>query len=113
VHEFAIAESLIKIATEQAAKNGAAGIFSVRVKVGKMTSVVPEALHFAFDTLSKGTLLEGAKLVIDEVPLTVSCAKCGKSSELDEPAFQCPHCSATDLKIVTGRELHVDSMEID
>ncbi len=65
MHELSIAEAIVAIAERHA---GGRPVTRVRVRVGHLRQVVRRSLHFAFELLTDGTALEGAELVIEEVP---------------------------------------------
>lgn len=113
MHELSIAENLIKIINDQIKSNNVRKILSIKLKIGKLTSVSPNALAFSFTTLSKGTNLEGINLEIESVPIRVRCQRCNRNFILDEPIFICPKCSYANLKVICGRELYVESMEVE
>ena len=113
MHEVSICESIIAILKEHAAKEGATKVTYVRLKVGEMAGVVEESLRFAFEMVSKGTLADGAQLVIDSVPLTARCRSCNKTFHIIGYAFSCAHCESPEIEVVSGRELQVDEIELE
>jgi hydrogenase nickel incorporation protein HypA/HybF len=66
VHELSIAESLVDVLAEEAARHGAGKILSVRIRVGRLSGIVGDALCFSFDVAAQGTVAEGAQLVIED-----------------------------------------------
>jgi hydrogenase nickel incorporation protein HypA/HybF len=113
MHEFSIATSLLSIITEEAVQFQRATVTSVNLKIGTLSGVVPEALEFAFQVLSEGTAAEGARLVIERVALRIACHACGRASMPADPFIICPHCGSGDVEIMAGRELEIESMEIE
>lgn len=109
MHELAIAESIIYILKEQTSGR----INSVKLKIGEMSGVVPSALEFSFQIASKGTEAEGAALHIERVPVTARCNDCSKTFEIKDFCFECVHCSGNDFKLLTGRELFIEEIDID
>jgi len=85
----------------------------VTLVVGEMTNAVPYALEAAFAVYAQGTAAEGAELIIKEVPLTARCPVCGWEGKTEKHVFICPGCSGLGLEIKTGRELYVESLEVD
>ena len=85
----------------------------INVVIGQLTTVVPDALDFAFEMVSKGTVFENAEINVKYVPLKVRCKDCGAEHVLDEPFMFCRTCDSFNLEIESGRELYVDSFEID
>ena len=73
MHELSIMESALNLALEQARKNGAVRVHALRLRIGALSGVVPDALQFAFEALTPGTAAEGAELLIDNVPARFWC----------------------------------------
>jgi hydrogenase nickel incorporation protein HypA/HybF len=63
VHELALAESVVRQITERL---GDTRIVRVRLEVGRLAAVMPDALRFSFEVCTDGTRLQGAVLQIDE-----------------------------------------------
>ena len=83
-------DSALNLALESAQKEGANRIVAIRLKIGTLSGVVPDALRFAFDTLTTGTLAEGAGLAIDDVPARFWCGTCAKEFEAGDLLSECP-----------------------
>jgi hydrogenase nickel incorporation protein HypA/HybF len=109
MHELSLAESIAAIAEEHA---GGSRVAKVEVKVGHLRQVSPTALTFAFELVTQGTSLEGAKLEINDVPARVACRSCNADSRLVELPFACPSCGSVDVDVRTGEELLVDALEL-
>ncbi|MDQ3858136.1 MAG: hydrogenase maturation nickel metallochaperone HypA [Actinomycetota bacterium] len=110
MHELAIAEAVMKIAGEHAANRR---VTKVELKVGHLRQVVPSALEFAFTLVAEGTAVEGAELVIEQVPATVRCSRCRSESQLDGFPVACPRCASVDVELVGGEELAVEALELE
>jgi len=113
MHEFAIAQSLLEIIEQEALPYGGAKVTRVKLLIGKLSGVIPDALRFAFKAISMGGIAEEASLDIEEVPLRIKCNRCGKTSILEDPFMVCPHCEGTDVELIEGRELEIRGMEIE
>jgi hydrogenase nickel incorporation protein HypA/HybF len=114
MHELSIAMSLIEVASEEAARLGAARVHALHVRIGPLSGVVKEALAFSFDVASAGTALEGARLEIEEVPVQVYCDACGGERTLpDVQPLRCPACAAPASDVVGGRECLLTALEIE
>jgi hydrogenase nickel incorporation protein HypA/HybF len=84
----------------------------VNLKIGKLSSVVPDSLRFCFDIAIKDTPLAGAELVIEEIPVTARCNNCKNEWTIAEAVFFCPRCEKGDINILSGQELNIESIEI-
>jgi hydrogenase nickel incorporation protein HypA/HybF len=113
MHEMSIAQSLINILQEEMAKHGAATLRSVRLSVGEMSAIVPESLSFCFEIITQGTPLEGAKLLMDRIPLRGYCAQCEETFDIKEFVFICPTCGSTSIETIEGQELSIVEMEVE
>jgi len=113
MHELAITQSMLDIVLEQAEKAGAREVGKINLVIGEMTGVVDECVQFYFDFLSKGTSAEGAALSFTKVPTTARCRGCDKAFELKEFDWACPYCQGNDMEIVAGKELFVESIEVE
>lgn len=114
MHELSIVKSMLGIIKREMEKNRLETLKKVRIRVGELTAVEPEALRFSFDTLVKDDeALEGAAMEVDEVPLTVRCSECGSENKADKLDRMCPYCGSTEVDMLTGDELEVVSIEAE
>jgi hydrogenase nickel incorporation protein HypA/HybF len=112
MHEVSIIEQTLEIAVSQAQQQGATKIHRLKMRIGKMSSVVPEALEFAFDVVTKGTMAEGAILEIELVPVVCYCSHCQENFQPQDWFYQCPNCLELSVKTLSGQEIELSSLEI-
>ena len=112
MHELAIAQSLLEIVEQEARPYSGARVTWIKLRIGTLSAVVPDALRFAFEAITRGGIAEGAVLEIEEVPLKIRCHQCDKGFAVDDPFMVCPKCGGSDVEMVSGRELEIRSMEI-
>ncbi|WP_057461177.1 hydrogenase maturation nickel metallochaperone HypA [Pseudovibrio sp. POLY-S9] len=110
MHEASIAMSILRIANSAMGDRKDAKVVRIEVAIGKLKAIEPEFLVQCFTALAKGTLCESAKLQPREVPVTVRCRSCSGMSEIQRFHFKCDFCSASDLEILSGRELKVEKI---
>ena len=113
MHEYSIAESLIKLIAEHADRSPRKRVKSAKVIVGKMTSVVPATLRFYFEILPKPAAMRDTVLDFEEVSPLVKCEKCDTKWETDLPVFVCANCGATKVSVLSGMELTLQSIEVE
>lgn len=118
MHEMSIAQSLLEIIRQELARHDPKGRLTlVSVKHGQLTHIVPDSLYFAFDVLTKDTPLEGAQLVLEEVPLRVQCSSCNREfePESEHPLLMpCPFCGEEcGHEVICGKELYLDRLEVE
>ena len=113
MHELTITQNMLDLVLEQAEKAEAKEVGKINLVIGEMTGVVKECVQFYFDFLSQGTLAEGASLSFIMTPTKARCRVCNKLFELKEFDWACPYCGGKEMEIVTGKELFVESIEVE
>ena len=114
MHELAIVEALIDQVGQELERAGQPGrVLRVELSIGRLSGVLGEAVRFAFGLLTPGTRVEGAELVIQEPKAVCNCRACRTQSEIDDLVVQCPRCASGDISIEGGRDLLLQSIEIE
>ena len=108
MHELAITQSVVDMVVERAAGRQ---IACVRLQVGALSGVVPDAMMFCYELVTAGTPLEGSTLEIEQVPGAAHCRTCGQDFPLSDLILLCP-CGSADVSILAGRELRVRSVDM-
>src|SRR5512138_1365039 len=108
MHELAITESMVAAVAEAV---GVARVARVRLQVGRLAGVVPQALQFCFDACARGTTLEGAALEIDEVPAVGRCRQCGAELAMTSFLADCA-CGSIEVELISGQELRIMHVEV-
>lgn len=88
-----------------------AKVTRVRLEIGKLTAVLPDAVEFCFDLCAEGTCVEGAKLEIVMIAGRARCRQCDIEVDLDQPWGLCS-CGGTDLERLAGEELRIKEIEV-
>ena len=78
-----------------------------------MSGVVVDSINFCFEALKINTLARDAELLIDHIPLTGRCKKCGNNFQIKDYIFRCNACNDNNIEIISGRELFVDELEVE
>ncbi|MFE2427763.1 hydrogenase maturation nickel metallochaperone HypA [Streptomyces sp. NPDC059373] len=111
MHEMSIAMAVVGQVEEAARTAGATAVSSVRLQVGELAGVVPDALSFCFELACAGTVLEGAELVAESVPARARCAPCADEWAVGmPPRLSCPVCGEATAELLSGRELQIVSV---
>lgn len=100
------------MASARMRESGATRIHAIRVRVGALSSVVPESLEFAFEALADETPAAGGRLILDRTPGRFHCPACGVTFETERFCFECPTCHASVLEWLAGRELELVNLEV-
>ena|ERR1035438_94712 len=114
MHELSIVSSVVDTVVESAAAYPGARVKEVRLRVGALASVVVDSLEFCWEIVTEGTALEGSVLCVNVMPVIVWCVPCGREVTLDGvQSFRCPVCGESTMDIRQGREMEIESIEID
>lgn len=114
MHELSIASSIVDAVTESAAAYPGARVQEVRLRVGALASVIEDSLQFCWGITVEGTPLAGSRLVVHIQPVVAHCEACGRDGELlSLQSFRCPHCGEPVTDLRHGRELEIESIEIE
>ncbi|MEW5953877.1 MAG: hydrogenase maturation nickel metallochaperone HypA [Bacillota bacterium] len=113
MHEISLVQSLLKTVIESAAANSISSVHRIRLVVGEMHGALPDALQFAFEVLSGGTVCAGAMLEVEKRPLVLRCSPCGQEFGPEGISRRCPACGGSSVVLVSGDEMCVDCYEGD
>ena len=113
MHELSIAMSIVEMAEQEAESRGGAQVLAVYLKLGDLSGVVKEALVSSYEMAVENTRLQGSRLVIESIPVTLNCRGCCKEQTLPSlQHFYCPECGAPASEVIHGKELEVVALEL-
>ena len=76
MHELAVTESIVNIASIEGEKRNAEKIINIKIKMGAITGLVPQCIQEYYDIVSEGTIAYGAELIFDRIPAVIKCDEC-------------------------------------
>jgi hydrogenase nickel incorporation protein HypA/HybF len=114
MHELSIVSSIVDSVTETLAAYPGARVKEVRLRVGVLASVIEDSLQFCYGIATEGTALEGSALVVRVLPVVAHCVGCAQDVQIGSlQSFRCPRCGEPVSDLRQGRELEIESIEID
>lgn len=114
MHELGIMTGVMDAVTKSAHDAGADKVLKVTLSVGEMTECIQDALEFAFEALTEDDpFVRDAELTINMIKPKSRCLECGAEFEHDRFHMFCPECDSFATALLAGRELQIDSIEVD
>jgi hydrogenase nickel incorporation protein HypA/HybF len=113
MHEVAIMTEAVRMAEDAAKSAGARRVRTLRLRIGSLSGVVPDALRFAFEVVCHGTMADGGRLEIIAVPAACWCAACQAEFECADYFNECPRCHNFSGELRRGKELEIAAVELE
>lgn len=113
MHELSLAEALIDLVEEESRKLAGARIRTVRLEIGAIAAVEPEAMRFCFDVVARGSSADGAFLDIVTVPGRGHCLDCRRDIEVFARPTLCPQCGTARVEVTSGGGMRLKELEVD
>jgi hydrogenase nickel incorporation protein HypA/HybF len=129
MHEWALAEAILKSAEQVAQQEKLKEVTEVTIKVGELQQVEPPILRFALNQM-KSDIFKRAKFRILKAKSTLKCRVCGtvwqfNFKKLDKATAEaihfvpevahtyvkCPKCGSPDFEIVSGRGVWLEDIK--
>jgi hydrogenase nickel incorporation protein HypA/HybF len=110
MHELSMAQAVVATVGRELPGRQ---VSSVQLRIGVLSSVVPQALAFAWDVVTPGTALAGSTLRIDSVPAVGRCHSCGFEESFDrQPPWRCRTCDGISVPQPGADLLEIGEVEL-
>jgi hydrogenase nickel incorporation protein HypA/HybF len=113
MHELGVTENIVNIALAKAGEAQASKVIQINLVIGEMSGFVPDCIQFYFDSLSKDTIAQEAVLNFESVPTQLRCRNCSTIFHPQDTLWCCPKCGEQSIEIFKGRELYIESVEVE
>lgn len=113
MHELSLSLNTVELVVAHARKHRAERVTLVRLAIGQLSCIEPQALQTGFELACRGTLAEGAQLTIESIPARAWCQVCQQQVLLELPLRCCPNCLGYQLNLETGEELMIKEIEVE
>jgi hydrogenase nickel incorporation protein HypA/HybF len=114
MHEMSIVQALIEQVEAEVAKSGETGrVIGLDLVIGRLSGVHVDSIRFAYQILAPGTIVEGAELRVTEPSAYIDCRACGRREPVVEITMHCPACGSGEIVIEGGRDLLLQSIELE
>ena len=113
MHEFSIADEIVKNVLETAKKNRGKKVVSILLEIGELTHLNREQVTFWIKELFRDSVAEDAEVKVKMIKPRIHCKSCGYKGGMgpnQEDSFRylisasCPKCNSFQINIEKGRE---------
>ena len=108
MHELGLCEAIVGAVEKRA---GEREVTRVRVRVGRLHHVHPEAFEQSFLMAAAGGVASDAEAELVLLPVRARCGSCGSEVEAEEIPLGCTTCGGIDMELTGGDELVLESIE--
>ncbi|MEN8205285.1 MAG: hydrogenase maturation nickel metallochaperone HypA [Pseudomonadota bacterium] len=112
MHELAICQALMEQVERIAQEEQADQVLTIHLAIGPLSGVEPGLLEQAFYVARAGSIAARAELVIESMPVQVSCSQCGQLSDALPGRLVCGHCGDWRTRLVSGDEMNLLHIEL-
>ena len=112
MHEISICEGIRAVIEDQARQHGFAAVRRITLEIGAFAGVEKSALEFGFAEVMRGSVADGARLQIVDLPGHARCYDCVKIVAIADRLAPCPDCGGGRLLPEGGDEMRIKEMEV-
>jgi hydrogenase nickel incorporation protein HypA/HybF len=113
MHELPITENILEIALRHANQANAKKINTIYLTIGELASVVDDSVQFYWEIIAKDTIAEDALLRFKRIPTMLQCQVCSLQFTPNEDDFSCPDCNSLNVRVVSGNEFYLESIDVE
>lgn len=112
MHELSVCQSMLNQVDHIAREHQADCVTKITLLIGPLSGIEPTLLQQAFPLASAGTVAEQASLIIESLPIRVTCQQCGQESEVTINKLTCQHCGDYQTRVISGDEMLLANLEL-
>jgi len=113
MHELAVTENILEIASRHANQAGAKKVTSIQIVIGSLSSIVDDSVQFYWEIISKESICEGSILSFNRIPAQIQCDDCNHTFEIKGDLLGCQNCGSSRIKVISGDEFYLESIEVE
>ena len=113
MHELAVTQSLLETASDYAHKSKAKKVISLNLIIGDLSGIIDESVQFYWDFVTKDSICADSTLNFEHIPAVMICQNCEEQFEIGAELIPCPNCQSVNLKLISGDEFRLESIEVE
>lgn len=121
MHEVSVMSDIIKAALEELERHNVAGVEELVIVIGDLTNLGEDQLSFAYEIMTKDTILENSRLAVERESIRLRCKVCDfdgpaeilKNEGYDHtiPVLSCPKCNGP-VNVTEGMACCIRSIKV-
>ncbi len=115
MHELPIVNNILQVVLKHAVAHKVKKVLAIHIQVGEMSDIEDTWMQKYFDYLAKDDIVNGARLVIERVPVVMKCSECCISYEVDikkDQTMACPECASVNSTMISGQQYFIKNLEV-
>ena len=112
MHEIGVVKQVVRTVESFAAENTVTKIDDVVLDIGELSLVIPKYVEEIYPIATKGTILDGAKLIMNVVPGLAECDECDEIFNVIEHEGYCPNCGSFEKTVLSGRDFSIREIHV-
>ncbi len=106
-------QALLDQVSELAKQHQANSVETIEIRWGPLSGVEISLLQRAFEIARQGTIAKEATLVVQQLPVRVSCKLCGQGSEVTSNNLLCGYCGSWHTQLINGDEMLLSQVVLE
>ena len=112
MHELAVCQQLLLQVEQIAKEKNARLVGPITLRIGPSSGVEAPLLTQAFPLAAAGSIAEDAELIIESLPIRVSCQTCGAETDALPNKLVCGACGDYHTQLISGDEMLLASLSL-
>lgn len=112
MHEIGVVRQVIRTVEDFAKENNITKVEEIVLDIGELSLVIPKYIEDIYAVTVQGSILEGAKLIMNVIPGMAECDECDEIFNVIEHEGYCPNCGSFEKQILTGKDFTIKEIHI-
>ena len=112
MHEIGVVKQVVRTVEDFAKENGVDRIEEIVLDIGELSLVIPKYVEEIYPIATNGTILDGAKLIMNVVPGLAECDECDEIFNVIEHEGYCPNCGSFEKTVLSGRDFSIREIHV-
>lgn len=113
MHELGVVFYVVRDVKQVAEENAVEKVASVTLQIGEVSGIIHEYLTDCWNwAKKKETVMESAKLLIEQIDAVSFCEDCGQEYPTVQYAKICPRCGSGHTYLKQGNEFLIKEIEV-